>query len=209
MSLSRAEATRQAIIDATIGLILRQGFTATTVDQICAGAACTKGAFFHHFKGKEAVGLAAIAAWGEFGTGLYSAAWAEAGDALDQLDAMLDIMSGFTEREGPPCTCVVGMMAQELAAENTAVRDACTQELDRWTDHVVRLLERARDERQATAEFDPEAIGWFLNSLWQGSMLVGKTRGDPATIRANIEIARRMVHSLFETTPHETTTTTS
>ena len=46
-------------------------------------------------------------------------------------------------------------------------------------------------------EFDPESAAWFLNSLWQGSMLIGKTRQAPEMIRRNIEFARAWVDSLF------------
>ena len=54
-------ATRQRLIDATVRLMLRQGFAATSVDRICGEAGLTKGSFFHHFESKEAVGKAAKA----------------------------------------------------------------------------------------------------------------------------------------------------
>jgi TetR/AcrR family transcriptional repressor of nem operon len=40
--------------------MLERGYPATTVDQICEAAGVTKGAFFHYFDSKEAVGRAVI-----------------------------------------------------------------------------------------------------------------------------------------------------
>lgn len=193
-------ATKQRVIDAAVRLMLRQGFAATSVDQICAEAGLTKGSFFHHFESKEAVGKAAVEWWGRMGASMYSAAWDDPeGDPLERVHRMLDIMSGFTRREdGGPCVCMVGMMSQEMAATNPAMREACSVELRFWTDKVAALLAAAKEKHVPVHDFDPVAVSWFLNSLWQGSMLVGKTCESQAMIRANLQLAREFVDGLFQ-----------
>ena len=57
--------TRQRLLDAAVQVFRRQGYCATTVDDLCAQAQVTKGGFFHHFKGKEAFALAAIDHWNQ------------------------------------------------------------------------------------------------------------------------------------------------
>lgn len=193
--------TRQRLVGATIQLILKQGFSATTVDQICAEAGLTKGAFFHYFESKEAVGCAAIQAWGDFGTALYAEAWNDPSlDPLKQLHKMLDIMAGFTKRPDEVCTCVVGILAQELALSHPALREECTRQLEIWTENVGQLLTAAKTKHQPNRPFDPHKIAWFLNSLWQGSMLIAKTRHTPEMIRDNLKFARAYVDGLFSQT---------
>jgi AcrR family transcriptional regulator len=51
----RREATRGAILAAARRLFGDQGFAATSVDTIAAGAGVAKGAVYHHFPTKEAV----------------------------------------------------------------------------------------------------------------------------------------------------------
>ena len=51
----RRTATRAAIVQAARLLFGGQGFTATTIDQIAAGANVAKGAVYHHFATKEAI----------------------------------------------------------------------------------------------------------------------------------------------------------
>jgi TetR/AcrR family transcriptional regulator, transcriptional repressor for nem operon len=191
--------TRQRLVGATIQLILKQGFSATTVDQICAEAALTKGSFFHHFDSKEAAGRAAIQAWGEYGTALYAEAWKNPTiDPLKQLHRMFKIMVGFTERKDEVCTCVVGMMAQEMAQSHPALREECVRQLDRWTENTAKMLAAAKVKHKPKRKFDPNEVAWFLNSLWQGSMLVAKTRQTPEMIRANLKFARAYVDGLFK-----------
>lgn len=47
------EATRAALVESGLSLFGIQGFAATSVQEITAGAGVTKGAFYHHFESKE------------------------------------------------------------------------------------------------------------------------------------------------------------
>lgn len=196
----RSAESQERLIQATQALILRHGYCATTVDQICGEAGLTKGSFFHHYANKDAIGCAAIDAWGAMGTSLYSAAWSDpAVDPLAQLNRMFDIMISFNKRD-EPCACVIGMMAQELAQSHPELAALCAKHLDDWTQHVARMLDGAKKRHKTVKPFDSQRVGWFLNSIWQGSMLLGKVRRTPQTIVDNIEQARAYVAALFVTT---------
>lgn len=193
------EETRRKLVEATVCLVIDQGFNATSIDQICAAADVTKGSFFHHFPNKDAIGEAAIMWWSEMGTNLYAEAWKDSkSDPLEQLHAMLDIMDSFTRREGEACRCLIGMMSQELAETHPDIRESCARELTVWTDNVARLLREAKQTHNVKHDFDPEQVAWFLNSLWQGSMLIAKNRLTPEMIRDNLRIGREYIDSLFE-----------
>lgn len=192
-------ATRQRLIDATVRLMLQQGFSATSVDQICQDAGMTKGGFFHHFENKEALGIAAIEWWGRMGTALYAEAWKDSTlDPLEQLHRVFDIMIGFTRRSDDPVVCMVGMMSQEMSATHPAFQAACARELNLWTENVARLLTAAKNKHKPRTKFDPVQVAWFLNSLWQGSMLIGKTCRFQELIRHNFKLARTYVDGLFQ-----------
>lgn len=199
-------ATRNRLVEAAVQLILRQGFHATGVDEICAEAGVTKGGFFHHFKTKDEIGLAVIEWWSAMGTREYSAAWSNGSDdPLDQLHAMLDIMENFASRLDQPCLCAIGMMAQEMAGTHPAIRESCGRELGVWTAHVKRLLDTAQARRNPPILFDSADVAWFLNSLWQGSMLIGKTQDDSSFIRRNLRLARQFIDGLFSPTGNGST----
>lgn len=190
--------TRQMLLDAAIHLMMRQGFSASTVDQICTEAGLTKGSFFHYFDSKEAIARAAVDFFAQFGTDLYAEAWKDpARDPLVQLHHLLDIMISFNQRPGEPCVCMVGMMSQELASTNPEMRAICQRHLTNWADPVIRALAEAKKIHPPRVEFDPEKVAWFLNSLWQGSMLIGKTRESPAMIIDNLRLAHAYLDSLF------------
>ena len=54
---------KDKILDAALMVIRAKGYTATTVDDLCAASDVTKGAFFHHFKSKDDLAIAAADPW--------------------------------------------------------------------------------------------------------------------------------------------------
>ena len=56
---------RQKLLDAALALIREKGYASTTLDDLCAKARVAKGSFFHHFKDKEAMAIAAADYWSE------------------------------------------------------------------------------------------------------------------------------------------------
>lgn len=53
-------ATKEALVDVAQELFSDRGYSATSLDQIVAGADVTKGALYHHFSGKQAIFEAAF-----------------------------------------------------------------------------------------------------------------------------------------------------
>jgi len=63
MTQLRGEETRSHILDVAGELFAERGYDATSVAGICARAGLTKGAFYHHFKSKQAVFLELRLRW--------------------------------------------------------------------------------------------------------------------------------------------------
>ncbi|HKE18396.1 MAG TPA: TetR/AcrR family transcriptional regulator [Kofleriaceae bacterium] len=186
------------MVAAARDLVLRQGYSATGVDQICRDAGVTKGAFFHHFESKDRLGEAILADWADFGMSAFiEARRGPARHALDPFHRFIDILIGFVRDLPPPVTCVVGIVAQEKATANPALREACGRHLDSWTTFVRQLLDEARAAQRPASDFDSEEVASLLNSVWQGSMLIAKARQDPGMIVRNLEHARAYVDGLF------------
>jgi hypothetical protein len=55
MTMTRPAESRNArdrLLNAAVCIVRQKGYHATSVDELCAAANVTKGAFFHHFKSK-------------------------------------------------------------------------------------------------------------------------------------------------------------
>ena len=57
---SNPEKTRKALLGAAFNEIYHRGYQAASIDEILKNAGVTKGALYHHFESKKALGLAVI-----------------------------------------------------------------------------------------------------------------------------------------------------
>jgi len=60
---NRSQQTHQKILDAALVVFARDGYAASSVNEVCAEAGVSKGAFFHHFPTKQALFLELLETW--------------------------------------------------------------------------------------------------------------------------------------------------
>jgi TetR/AcrR family transcriptional repressor of nem operon len=194
--------TRRRIIEAAVKLVRQQGYSATSVDGICAEAGVTKGAFFYHFRSKSEIGEAAIDAWCQNRVELYTVDLGDPeDDPLARLDRWLDGLAASLRKPDESSACLLGMMAQELGGSDERVREICRGKLQGWTALATGLLAAVKQSRPASLDFDPEQLAWMLNSIWQGSLLIAKNLQDPESAAVNLKHFRAYLGALLGETP--------
>lgn len=189
---------KRLLLDAAVRLMLAQGYSATTVDQICAQAGVTKGSFFHYFSSKEEICREAMDAWaGGWLDILAAAQFDKITDPLDRLDHLFDVMAETYLRPDVGAGCMIGTVAQETAASNQNLAALSQGHFETWTRVVRQMLAEAKEAHPPKVDFDPDSVADLMLGIVQGSLLVAKTRQDRAVILNNVRHCRAYVHSLF------------
>src|SRR5580698_2689382 len=117
--------SKARLLAATLRVVRVRGYTATRIEDVCAEAGLTKGSFFHHFKSKEDLALAAIAHWDALVTGLFAAAPYHAlPDPLDRVLAYIDFRKALLAGELADIACFSGTIVQEAYCTHPEVSQA-------------------------------------------------------------------------------------
>src|SRR5689334_15819032 len=83
--------SKTKFLDAALRVIRTRGYTATRIDDVCVAAGLTKGSFFHHFKSKEELAIAAADHFSAMADRIFAAApYQRAEDPLERLLGYVD-----------------------------------------------------------------------------------------------------------------------
>jgi TetR/AcrR family transcriptional regulator, transcriptional repressor for nem operon len=193
------ETARSKLLNAAVKIIRTKGYEATTVDDLCMDAGVTKGAFFHHFASKEALGVAAAEYWNEVTGALFAQApYHQHADPLARLLAYIDFRAAILSgRSIPEFTCLLGTMVQEMYDSSEPLREACEQGI---FNHAATLEADIRSAMKARAlrGFTPKSLALYTQATLQGAFILAKSCDDPKVAKDMIVHLRRYVELLFK-----------
>jgi TetR/AcrR family transcriptional regulator, transcriptional repressor for nem operon len=193
---------RTRLLEAARDLIRAQGYADTTVDDLCTAAGVTKGAFFHHFDGKEALGVAAAQFWSETTARFFEAAPYHAPtDPLARVLSYIDFRRAIIAGEPAEFTCLAGTMAQETFATSPAIRDACGAAIFDHANTLVADIEAARRGHRIAGNWDAASLARHTQAVLQGAFVLAKACRSAGAGRAiaveQIDHLKRYVELLF------------
>jgi TetR/AcrR family transcriptional repressor of nem operon len=189
--------TRTRLLDAAIDVIREQGYAATSVDELCARAGVTKGAFFHYFPSKEALGAATADYWSERTSALFAGApYHEPKDPLDRVLAYIDFRRAMIAGAISNFTCVAGTLAQEVYDTSDPIRDACWRSI---VGHAATLEDDIADaaRKYGVGGVNARSLALFTQATLQGAFILAKAKNDPAVAIDMVGHLRRYVELLF------------
>jgi TetR/AcrR family transcriptional repressor of nem operon len=190
--------SKTKLLDAALQVIRAKGYAATTVEDICSQAGVTKGSFFHHFKSKDDLALSATAHWEAMTEGFFSAApYHEPSDPLDRLLGYVKFRGAILAGELPDYTCLLGTLVQETYATHPDIRAACDRGMSRHIAELTRDVEAAKKLYAPKARWSAESVGYFIQSVLQGSFVFAKAKQSPEIVRENLTHLKRYLETLF------------
>ncbi len=190
--------TKVKLLEAAQKLMLKKGFTATTVDEICADANLTKGSFFHYFRTKEDLGQQVLGHyWSSTQARVQSARFVEIEDPLARLHGYLDLFVALAREPRIEKSCLFGNFAQEIAATHPRLRKTCAQGFARWRDQIASELEATKKVHRPSVDFDSGSVADHFIAIYEGSLILAKARNDPRAIERGVEHFRRYLDVLF------------
>jgi AcrR family transcriptional regulator len=162
MPQQRAEETRTHILDAAARKFAIAGYDGTSVDDICAEAGVSKGAFYHHFPTKQAIFLALMQGWlAMIDTGLDATRGATIPETLVKMTNLLPKVFETAEDRLP--------MFLEFwlkASRDETVWKAIISPYHHYQEHFARLIE----EGIAEGSLKPtNPKGYRFHGGWAGS----------------------------------------
>jgi TetR/AcrR family transcriptional repressor of nem operon len=192
------DVTRKRLLQAAFEEIYRRGFQSASLDTILHKAGVTKGALYHHFPDKAALGQAVVEdvvkrslldRW-------LGVLQKQAGDPLTALQGMLKERSLQLTTDEIELGCPLNNLAQEMSPLDERFRRRVAETYELWSDGFARLLQSGQEEGSVRRDVNPKSVATFLVAAIEGSYGLAKGARSAAVLRRNLRTLSTMLDSL-------------
>lgn len=177
------ERTRARLLEAAFHEIHRSGFRSADLDVILAEAGVTKGALYHHFDSKEALGYAVV---DEVISGMTQEKWVQPLVAAeDPIEVLVGIVQSTSLRKKDlERGCPLLNLSQEMSGLDEGFRRRTARVFRAWHDAIAVALQKGQKRRVVRNDIDPDEMATFLIAAYEGYIALGKNSQDPQIVRS-------------------------
>ncbi|MFA7386098.1 MAG: TetR/AcrR family transcriptional regulator [Thiohalobacteraceae bacterium] len=175
-SVSRdPDKTRSLILDAAFQAIHRQGYQGMRLDDVVAATGLTKGALYHHFPNKQALGYAVV---DEVIRGIIEQVWLQpleaSTDPLAEIIYFVGHMDALFGARIVTFGCPVNNLAQEMSPLDEGFRTRLDKLYQEWRTGIQHAIERARASGAVRSEIDAQKVASFVIAALAGCIGIAK-----------------------------------
>ena len=187
--------TRERLMNAAFEEVYHNGFQGSDLKAILAKAGVTKGALYHHFDGKEALGHAVVE---HVIARITQDKWlAPLDDVDDPIDALLGILddTGTSDAEVNG-GCPLNNLAQEMSPLDEGFRRRLSEIFTNWIGGVTDALRLGKINGTVRNDIDARDTATFLVAAYEGYISLAKTAQDGRVLVAGMKQLRVYLESL-------------
>ncbi len=182
--IRQPDVTRARLLEAAFTEIHRNGYQAASLTDILAAAGLTKGALYHHFTDKQALGLAVLdEVIGAYIMHDFVTPLANAPAPVAALLQILNEIGNAACDASIALGCPFNNMMQEMSGVEAAFQARLAHWLGVWQSAFVNALQRAQENGEIRAGVDCDAAALFIIAGMEGCMSVAKNHQSAATLR--------------------------
>jgi AcrR family transcriptional regulator len=196
-STKAPDLTRHTLLEAAFAEIHRNGFQAASLAQILADTGLTKGALYHHFPDKKALGLAVVDE--VIRPRLAAMMFAPLEDTRQPLAALQALLAGKAAEDDPMVVslgCPLNNLMQEMSPVDEGFRLHLNAVFKAWVAVVATALKRGMAEGEVRHDIDADSTAFFIVSALEGCVGMSKNTQSVAAYRSCLGQLGRFLDTL-------------
>jgi TetR/AcrR family transcriptional regulator, transcriptional repressor for nem operon len=184
---------RQRILQQAEHQLHLSGYHNTAMETIAQRCKMTKANLFHHYHSKEELALAVL----DDKIAQYRQNRVEPlcghGDPIEAVACLFSDASKFFHGNGCKAGCFIANIGLEMADVNEQFRRRVGEFFTEWSESMAQCLRKAQDEGRFDATLDADACAELILSLYEGAVMLARTRRDAAVFNRVGKLARELL----------------
>jgi len=199
---TKGDATKEKLMDIAERHILANGFAATSIDALIKGAGITKGGFFYHFDGKNALAYALMERYREQDTlifsGLFKRAEELTDDPLQQMLVFVKLLAEMmADLEGLHPGCLIASFTYESHQVNDEVRAITADSVKDWRRLFKTQIDKINANYTANADTSSDNLADMLSTIIEGGIIVSRAVNKPDILVQQLMEYRNYIRLLY------------
>ncbi|MEJ2630539.1 MAG: TetR/AcrR family transcriptional regulator [Acidihalobacter sp.] len=192
------ETTRQRLLEAAHREIYEHGYQAASLDRILADTGLSKGALYHHFGTKQALGLAVVNE--VIGTRMQEE-WIEPiQQAQRPLQTIIELL-GLKQKRATEMSirlgCDLNNLMQEMSPLDEAFRQSLAKVITQWRATLESGLRRSREIGELRSGVDCARTALFVVAAIEGCVGTSKNQRSVEEHRDCLDGVKDYLYSLY------------
>lgn len=199
---NKAEGTKERILSVAESIILQNGFSGTSIEDIIQNAAITKGGFFYHFSGKRDLARALIERYLEQDNRIFDELFAAADQQSDDpLEQMLDFLERFGAMvqnldETHP-GCLVAGFTYESQQFDEEIQELIKQGVLVWRKLFQLRLQRVSEQYTSATDVSLVALADMFTSSVEGGIILSRIFKNNDSLVQQVTLYREFLRLAF------------
>lgn len=193
---TKAERTRQFIIETTAPIFNMKGYEGTSISDITAATGLTKGSIYGNFKDKEE--LAAVAFdynLGKIRTEIVNRSLGLK-DPIAQLLVYVDFYGEVFDKIYVAGGCPLLNSAVDTDDSNSELFDRVQKAMLEWHTHIFKIVTYGMKKEIFSPETNAAAFADQFVALIEGGMLLSKTFKNKKHLNSGLDLIRKMIKEI-------------
>jgi AcrR family transcriptional regulator len=194
--MSKAERTRQFIIEKTAPIFNVKGFAGTSLNDMINATGLTKGSIYGNFENKDDVALAAF----DYNLKcMFSAITAEMDKKptiKEKLLVYVDVYENFLHHPFPTGGCPILNTSTEADDTHPRLKQKAADAIGKWTSSISNLIKKGIANNEFNAAVDPNQAAIGIVAMIEGGIMIGKVTGKLHYRSAVMKSVKKMIDDL-------------
>ena len=192
-----ADQSRLELLEAASNEIHQFGFHAASISRILENTSLTRGALYHHFPSKLALGYAVIDEWF---AGYMQQVWfeplAKLGDPIEIIENALHATCADHEEELIKYGCPLNNLSQEMSAVDEGFRERINHQYEIWQAALADALRRGQQDEQIKIDINADEVAIFIVASIEGCIGLAKNKQSHESLNCCTNILLNYLHGL-------------
>lgn len=196
IEMTKAERTKQFIVEKTAPVFSKKGFAGTSLSDLTEATGLTKGSIYGNFKNKDEVAVAAFEYYFKLILDAFKEKVAEGNSVVDKLFIMVDFYRNTHGKHYIEVGCPIANLAPEADDTNPMLRESINKAIAKWDKGIQNLIKEGLANGELKPDTKPSEFASTFISLVEGGVLLSKSTGDLRYFNNSLNLIEKLVKNI-------------